>query len=430
MPLSRRQLLHGSAFATLAAGWPGLTRSLPAATAAAAGNGASDEDFWATVRRDYELRDGLINLEAGNWGIMSRPVLERYIEHSRRVNRDNSFYARRQYPRDVGAVLERLAAGLAVDPAELALTRNATEALQALIGGYRGLRVGDAVMYADLDYGSIQAAMDALAQREQCSVQRLALPEPASHDGLVAFYRQALRDNPRVRLLLLTQVSHRTGLVLPVREIVAEARELGVDVIVDAAHAWGQLDYQVPDLGADFVGFNLHKWIGAPLGVGLLYIRRERLEAIAPHPAAAGWELERAAGRVHTGTSNFAAVLSVADALDYHQAIGPARKEARLRYLRSVWVDALQGLDGVTVLTPDDPRLHAGMSAFRLAGYSGAAGNRALAERLLEDFGIFTVHRDGVAGGACVRVTPALYNAPADCRALAAAVRALLGSTA
>lgn len=427
MPLSRRQLLHGAALATLAAGCPGRTT---AGTAAATAGAAGDESFWATVRRDYEVRDGLINLEAGNWGIMSRPVLERYLEHSRRINRDNSFYARRQYPQDVGALLERLADLLAVEPAELALTRNATEALQALIGGYRGLRAGEAVMYADLDYGSIQAAMDALAQREQCSVHRLALPEPASYCGLVDFYRNALVDNPRVRLLLLTQVSHRTGLVLPVREIVAEARELGVDVIVDAAHAWGQLDYQVPDLGADFVGFNLHKWIGAPLGVGLLYIRRERLDAIAPHPAAGGWELERAAGRVHTGTSNFAAVLSVADALDYHQAIGPARKEARLRYLRSVWVDALRGLDSVTVLTPEDPRLHAGMSAFRLAGYKGVAGNRALAERLLEGFGIFTVHRDGVAGGACVRVTPALYNVPADCRALAAALRALVGTTA
>ena len=386
---------------------------------------AEDEAHWRAVARDFDVTDDFVNLENGNWGIMARPVLEKYIAHTRTVNYENAYFSRRKYADRYREALGRIAAALGAQTDEIALTRGATEALQGLIGGYRGLKPGDAVMYADLDYGSIQATFDHLAAQNGCAVVRLEIPEPADKDGLVAFYRNALAANPDVKLLLLTHVSHRTGLAMPVKEIAAAARAAGADTIVDAAHSWGQLDFSVADLGADFVGFNLHKWIGAPLGVGAMYIRRARLEAIAPNMSAGAQRQDRVSGRVHTGTSNFAAVLTVPDALDYHEAVGRANKEARLRHLRNLWVAEARPLDRIDVLTPDDPALHGGITAFRLKGAVSAEDNKAIAEKLLQEHGVFTVHRTGVARGACVRATPAIYNSADDCLRLGEALKTL-----
>ena len=385
---------------------------------------AQDEAFWAEITSEYDTPTDFLNLENGYWGFMSRPVLDRFKAHTERVNREGSQYARRSYKDDIAPVYARLAASLGVADDELVLTRGATEALQALILGYRGLKPGDAVMFADLDYHSIMATMASLAAREECDVVRLTIPEPVDRDGLIAFYRQALDENPKVRFLLLTHISHRTGLFVPIKEITELARARGVDVVVDAAHSWGQMDFKIADLGADFIGFNLHKWIGAPLGAGLMYLKRDRLDDIAPNPSAGDWEKDRISGRVHTGTLNFAAHLTIGDALGYHfDRIGAANKEARVRYLRNVWVDAARDIDNLEILTRDGPQNHAAITSFRFKGVTSVEGNIALVERLLEEDKIFTVHRDGVTNGACVRVTPSVFNRPNDCLALAAALR-------
>src|SRR5262249_44680752 len=154
-----------------------------------------------------------------------------------------------------------------------------------------------------------------------------------THQGLIDAYADALAKNPRVRLMLLTQVSHRTGLRLPVREIVAMARARGVDAIVDCAHAWGQFDVNLGELGVDFAGLNGHKWIGAPLGVGVLYIRRERIGDVDPFMATEDYPADDIRNRVHTGTSNFCAYLALEQALDFHERIGVAAKAVRLKRL-------------------------------------------------------------------------------------------------
>ena len=418
---TRRALLQRSVAlggATLAA-----ARARAATPAVEAQALASDERHWRHVADDFDVKTDITNLENGYWGIMARPVLEKYLAASRFVNRDNSFYARRGYDADYARTRARIARAVGAKSEEIALTRGATEALQGLIGGYNRLRPGDAVMYADLDYYSMQAAMDALAARNGCEVVRLAIPEPTGHDALVAFYDAALAANPKVLLLLITHVSHRTGLLIPARAIIAAARARGVDVIVDAAHSFGQIDMTLANLDADFVGFNLHKWIGAPIGAGLMYIRPGRLADISPNPSSQGDELQRTDGRVHTGTANFAAFMTVPDALDYHDRVGPLAIAARLRYLRNLWVTAVRDVPGLQILTPDDDRLHAGMTSFRFAGKTSVDDNKAIVERLVRDFGIFTVHRDGVAKGACVRVTPAIYNGAGDVLRLADALK-------
>ncbi|MEA2979874.1 MAG: hypothetical protein QOF09_1697 [Alphaproteobacteria bacterium] len=406
MEIDRRTLL-GAAALPFAAG--------PIAAAAA-------HDDWDRIAREYDVTREVIQLEHGNWGMMARPVLAAYEAMVERVNRDTSYYARRSMVGDLEAARAALASTMGVGVDEIVFTRNATEAMKVLILQYNRLKPGDAVLYADLDYDSMQTSMESLARRG-VRVIKIALPEPATRASLVEAYRTAFDANPAIKMVLLTHLSHRTGLVLPVAEIVAVARDRGIDALVDAAHSVGQLDFRLPDLNADFVGINLHKWIGNPLGVGAMYIRRDRIASIDPDPAEkpGATDIE---SRVHTGTPDYAAQLTVPTALAFEAAIGAAPRAARLRALRDRWVHAVRDLPQVQVLAPDD--LHGAITSFRLRGRSSHEDNVALAKTLLEKYRIFTVHRDGLASGSCIRVTPSLASRMSDCDALAAAIRSIV----
>ncbi|MBO9706584.1 MAG: aminotransferase class V-fold PLP-dependent enzyme [Caulobacter sp.] len=418
--LSRRSLL---AVATASPGLasPGMAAAAPG-TGPGAGRGPRDEAYWAGVAALYDPPPaGVIQLENGNFGAMARSVRVAYEAYTDRVNRETTLYTRGSIGQDLKAVRAKVADLLGVGVDEIAFTRGGTESMQTLIGGYNRLKPGDGVLYADLDYDSMQASMESLARLRGVRVHRIDLPEPATREALVAAYDAALAQRPDVRLVLLTQLSHRTGLVVPVAEIVASARARGVDVLLDSGHALGQTDFSLPAMGVEFAGLNLHKWIGAPLGVGVVYIRRERIADIDPSPLER--PSDRIDARVHTGTVNFAALLAASDAIDLHRTIGVTAKAARLRYLRDRWVEQVRSLPGVQVLTPDDPALHAGITSFRLAGRTSLADNVELRKDLLAKDRIFTVERDGPAKGACVRVTPSFWNTPAHMDSLAAAIR-------
>jgi isopenicillin-N epimerase len=404
-------------------------RTLLGATAATAITPAfaADDDRWAATAAQYDITRKVVQLEHGNWGMMARPVLAAYRTQLERVNRDTSFYARREMPGEIEGIRARAAAMFGVAPREFAFTRNATEAMRALILGYNKLRPGDAVLYADLDYDSMQACMDSLHARREVEVVKIALPLPATHQALVEAYARAFQAHPNLRMALLTHVSHRTGLVLPVAEIAAMAKLYEIDVIVDAAHGVGQIDYRLPDLEADFIGVNLHKWIGAPLGVGGIVIRGDRLADIDMDPAEAGANPADIRSRVHTGTVDYAALLAVPAALDFQDGIGLAAKQARLRALRDRWVRPARALPGVEVLVPDEPGSYGAITAFRLKGQTTHDANVALAKRLLDEHGIFTVHRDGLASGSCVRVTPALATTMEEVDRFVEALRKVAG---
>lgn len=408
MEIDRRTLL-GAAAVPFAAG--------PIAAAAAS-------DDWERIAREYDVTREVIQLEHGNWGMMARPVLAAYRAHLERLNRDTSYYARRTMIADLQAAQAALAGAMGVSVEEIAFTRNATEAMKALILQYNRLKPGDAVLYADLDYDSMQTSMDSLASRRGVKVIKIALPEPASRQSLVDAYRAAFDANPAIRMVLLTHLSHRTGLVLPVADIATLARERGIDAIVDAAHSVGQIDFRLPDLKADFIGMNLHKWIGAPLGCGAIYVRRERLDAIDPD-LAENPKSNDILTKVHMGTPDYAAHLTVPAALAFQAAIGSVRRAARLRALRDRWVHQVIDLPQVQILTPEEPGMHGAITSFRLRGRISHEDNVALAKTLLDKHRIFTVHRDGLASGSCVRVTPALATRMSDADSLAAAIRSL-----
>lgn len=385
---------------------------------------ARDERYWAAVAAQYDLTDDVVMLDNGFWGAMARPVLQVYQQATAEVNRGNAWFGRVEFPKRVRVVHQQLAAFLGVGEDEIVLTRGATEALQALIGGYNRLGPGDQVLYADIDYDSMINAMRWLKARRGVEPIAIALPEMINRDTLMRAYADALAANSRVKLLLLTHVNHRNGVLLPVAEIAAMAKQHGVDVIVDAAHAVGQVDARIDQLGADFVGINLHKWIGAPVGVGAMYVRHGRVADIDAYMD----ESDRGiASRIHTGTANFAAFLALPAALDFHQHIGVAAKRARLLHLRNRWRDAVRELPRLQLLGSDEESLSTAISSFRLRGNNTLAQNVAVAKRLLDEFGVFTVHRDGLEHGACVRVTPGVFTTPAQMDRLVQGLRILAG---
>lgn len=416
--MHRRDLLAASMIAPIIGMVPPARAALP----------SGGDAFWDAISALYDRPAGVVQLEHGNWGAMAAPVRDAYLRHVTRVNRDTSYYARRTMGADLQNAQRAVAGLLGVAPDEVALTRNATEALRALIMGYERLRPGDTVLYADHDYDAMQHCMEALRTRRGVDVVRISLPEPASHQGLIDAYAAALDAHPRTRLVLLTHLGHRSGVVLPVAEITALAKARGADAIVDAAHSLGQLDFSLPQLGADFIGVNLHKWIGAPLGVGAMVVRNGRSADIARDPASDPDRDRGLALLMHTGTVDFAAVLTLPDAISFQETIGRPRRAARLQALRDRWVQPLADRRGIDVLTPADPRLYGAITAFRVRSAPTPQGHQQIAARLLDEFGIFTVVRTGLKGGACIRVTPSLANSMADCDALAQALKAILGT--
>jgi selenocysteine lyase/cysteine desulfurase len=379
---------------------------------------ATDENYWRAVRSLYRQSDELINLENGFWGAMAEPVRQMFQHWTDRVNRETTLLIRRHYTPLHDGLRARVSAAMGCSIDEIELTRNATEALLALISGYNRLAPGDTVLYSDLDYPCGKDAMEWLRERRGATPVCIAIPEPATREAVLHAYAEALRAHPGTRLVLLSHVCFATGLVMPVAELSAMARQAGADVIVDAAHSWGQLDFDVPALDAPFAALNLHKWIGAPLGCGALYIRRGHVESVDPYLGDRTWPAGDVRARVHTGSPNFAAWFTVPAALDVHRRIGARAKEARLRALRDAWAEPARDIEGVQILTPSDAAMTAGITAFRLKGRANKAGCDAIVTALRERFGVFTVTRPGPDAGEVVRVTPAVFSRMEDARRL------------
>ncbi|KWU50770.1 aminotransferase class V-fold PLP-dependent enzyme [Pseudomonas palleroniana] len=384
---------------------------------------AHNEHHWNTIAQRYELEPGPINLENGYFGRMSRAVRTQYLEHVAFINRSNSVHVRQQFEQGENVEIRRQLAGLIdAEPESIAFTRNATEALQSLIRNYNRLQPGDQVLISDLEYDTVKGAMRWLAGYRGVDVIEVSHTHPASFDSLLQTYRETFSRYPRLKLMALTHVTHRTGLVMPVAAIAKAAREQGIDVILDGAHALGQIEFNLAELGIQFAGFNLHKWIGAPLTLGFLYIAPERLADIDPDMGEFHYPSTDVRARTPYSTPNFPALMTLPLVLEEHRDVGgAAAKGARVNYLRDLWVSRVRPLPGIEVLTPDDPRLYCGITAFKFIGRD----QQVMAERLLKDYGLFTTTRVGAAFGTCIRVTPGLATSAADIDALVDAITEL-----
>lgn len=384
---------------------------------------ADNERHWQDIAQRYELEPGPINLENGYFGRMSRAVRAQYLEHVAFINRSNSLYVRQHFERGENVEIRRqLAELIDVDPEAVAFTRNATEALQSLIRNYNRLQPGDQVLISDLEYDTVKGAMRWLAGVRGVEVIELSHTHPATFDSLLQIYRDAFEQYPRLKLMALTHVTHRTGLVMPVEAIAKAARAHDVDVILDGAHALGQIEFSLAELGIQFAGFNLHKWIGAPLTLGFLYIAPERLADIDPDMGEFHYPITDVRARTSYSTPNFPALMTLPLVFEEHHALGgSAAKGARVNYLRNLWVSQVRSLSGIEVLTSDDPRLYCGITAFKFVGRD----QQVMADRLLKDFDLFTTTRTGAAFGTCIRVTPGLVTSASDIGVLVNAITEL-----
>jgi selenocysteine lyase/cysteine desulfurase len=385
---------------------------------------ARDEAFWQTFADRYDLQPGPINLENGYFGRMSRTVVEEYHRNIELINRSNSVYARQRFEHADSVKIRAQLAGLVGVPADsVALTTNASQGLQSLIRNYNRLQPGDQVLICDLEYDTVKSAMRWLATHRGVEVIEIDHAHPVSFDSLLTTYRETFARYPRLKLMALTHVTHRTGLVMPVQAIAAAAKEHGIDVILDGAHALGQLEFDLDELGIAFAAYNLHKWIGAPLTLGFLYIAPERLADIDPDMGEMHFPVTDIRSRTPHSTPNIPALLTLPLVLEEHWAMGGSvAKGTRLNYLRNLWVRAVRELPGIEVMTPDDPRLYCGITSMRFTAH---ADQQAMAERLLSDYNLFTVVRNGAACGPCIRITPGLTTTAADMMLLTSALTQL-----
>lgn len=382
---------------------------------------AAQEDFWTALRARYQLPKDYIHLEHGYYSMQATPVLEAFVRHVREINVESSHYMRTVQGDNKARVQAKLAALAGCSPEELIITRNTTESLDTVISGHNWT-AGDEAVMAVHDYGAMLDQFALMAKRWGTVNRTVTVPlNPASDDEVVQVYANAL--TARTKLLMVCHMVNITGHVLPVRKICAMAHARGVPVMVDGAHAFAQLDFRIPDLGCDYYGASLHKWLGTPLGAGLLYVRRDRIQPLWPlygDMGAADTDIRKLN---HTGTHPVHTDLAIEDAIAFHEGIGIARKEARLRWLQQYWTTRVRGLPRVRLFTPADP---ARTGAIANVGVDGVKPGD-LATRLMREHKVFTVAIDapGVQG---VRVTPQLFTTTAELDALVAGIRAIAGA--
>ena len=385
---------------------------------------ARDEHFWHAIAQRYDVAPGPINLENGYFGRMTRGVAQDYQRQVDFINRSNSVHVRHRFDGTQSLEIRaHLADVLKVEPASIALTNRASDALQSLIRNYTGLQPGDQLLICDLEYHSVEYAMRWVAQQRGLEMIEITHAHPATYESLLNGYREAFAQHPRIKLMALTHVTHRTGLVMPVQAIIELAKEHGVDVILDGAHALGQIDFDLPGMGVAFAGFNLHKWIGAPLTLGFMYIDPQRLADIAPDMGSQHYPEPDIRNRAPYGTPNIPAWLSLPKVLQEHLDLGGSKaKGERLRALRDLWVREARTLPGIEVLTPDDPRLYCAITSLR---FTHLDDQQPMVERLLKDYNLLTVARNGSACGSCIRITVGMATTRDDIHQLIRALREL-----
>jgi selenocysteine lyase/cysteine desulfurase len=418
---NRRDFLKAAGSSLVAGG-----AAMHARPAAAAAVGTDDEQSFTQW---YDVDRRITNLENAYWNIMARPVAVDYFDKLTYVNRRNVPFVRgvipgESLPEDLALVRAQIAKLVNAEVDEIALTRCGTEALQDLIVSYNRLKPGDVVIFADLDYDAMQNNMLFLKERRGVEVVTFEMPEPATTENILEAYEEILTKTPRAKLMLVTHLCHRTGLVNPVKEIIALARAHGVACILDTAQAVGQMPVDLNEIDADFAGFSLHKWVGAPLGTGAMYIRRSRLEDVEICLGNREDPATDIASRTYSGTCNFAAFLAIPRAIEFHNQLTVERKRVRLQFMRNYWVSRVRELDGIEILTPDDPARYGATTSFRLKGMKNFEQAKKVQALLLEKYNVLTVARTGIARGAAVRVTPALYNTDTEVDRLVVALKA------
>jgi selenocysteine lyase/cysteine desulfurase len=382
---------------------------------------ARDDDFWLQLRGAYRLKPDYINLENGYFSMQAEPVLAAFLDRVREINYEASYYMRTRQVDDRIAVRKSIARLAGCSHEEIALTRNTTESLDTVISGIEW-KAGDEAVMAAQDYGAMLDMFKLQARRYGVVNKIVSLPiDPASDAEIVELYARAIM--PKTRLLMICHMVNITGHVLPVRAIADMAHSKGVDVMVDGAHAFAQLDFRIPDLGCDYYGASLHKWLGTPLGAGLLYVRADKIGALWPVFADSSVPDTDIRKLNHTGTHPVHTDLTIDNAIAFHEAIGIQRKEARLRFLQTYWTSRVRGVPNIVLNTPSDPRRSC---AIANVGVKNVLPGD-LAKTLLQKYKVWTVAIN-TANVQGVRITPHVYTTTDELDVFVRALKEIAGA--
>ena len=364
---------------------------------------AQKEDFWSDIRQAYRIKPDYINLENGYYSMQSEEVLKAYISHVKEVNYQASYYMRTRQFDDKTAMRQKLATMLGCATEELAITRNTTESIDSVILGM-DWKAGDEAVMAMQDYGAMLDMFKQQARRYGIVNKVISLPNhPQSDEEIVDLYEKAI--SPKTRLLMVCHMVNITGHILPVKKICDMAHRHGVEVIVDGAHAFAHIDFKINDLGCDYYASSLHKWLGCPLGAGILYVKKDKIKNLWGMLADNGYADDDIRKLNHTGTHPVHTDLAIANAIQFHEKIGSQRKEARLRFLQEYWTKQVRNIKGITVNTPADTQRACGIANVGVSHLKPAV----LAKTLFEKYKIWTVAID-YANVQGVRVTPHVYT--------------------
>src|SRR5277367_794358 len=314
---------------------------------------AADENFWKTVRDAYPHDPNILNLNNGGVAPAPTSVVDAEIEAIRYSNQLPAYRMWRDLEPKIEDLGKKLAHMWSADPECIAITRNASESLQIAQFGI-DLAPGDEVLTTSQDYPRMITAWEQRGRREKIVLKQLdfAVPVTISAD-LVHLYEQAI--TPRTRVIHVSQVGFMTGQRFPVKEICALARQRGITSIVDGAHAFAHVPFQFTDIDCDFYGASLHKWLSAPIGTGMLYVRKDRIEkhwALMAAPPSMDKNIRK---YEEIGTHPAAMHNATLQALEFHEQIGAERKYARLCYLKNRWAGRLAKVSGAKVLVSLDP---------------------------------------------------------------------------
>src|SRR5213594_2518395 len=323
---------------------------------------AQDEDFWLDVQQAFTLDRTIINLNNGGVSPSPRVVQEamrRYLEYS---NTAPVYTMWQVLEPEIEAVRRRLAASFGCDPEEMAITRNASEALEIVQLGIP-LERGDEVLTTTQDYPRMLTTWHQRERRDGIVVREISFPvPPPSQDDLAERVERAI--SAKTKVIHVCHITNLTGQIFPIKKIVERARARGIEVIVDGAHAYAHFPFTRDELDCDYYGTSLHMWLLAPHGTGFLYVRKQKIAGIWPMMAAPPEMNDDIRKFEEIGTHPAANHNAIAEALTFHQGIGAERKAARLRYLRDRWAKRLEQVSGVKILTPYDPKQACGLASF------------------------------------------------------------------
>jgi len=377
---------------------------------------AADEDYWSFIQQAYTVNPNIINLNNGGVSPAPTIVQQALQRYNQLANEGPSYYMWRILDQGREPLRAKLAELAGCDPNEIAINRNATEALNTVIYGLR-LQKGDEVIGTKQDYPNMIQAWKQRALREGIVYKQISFDFPIENDdAIVSAFEKSI--TPATKVLHITHLINWVGQIMPVKRLTDMAKRKGIQTIVDGAHSFGLLDFKIPDLGCDYFGTSLHKFLSAAVGSGMLWVKKDRIAALWPMMCNDKPESDDIRKFETLGTRSFPIEQAIGEAINFHNAIGSARKQARIHYLKNYWASAVQQIPGVKLHTSLDPRWSCAICGVSVAGKTPAQLDSEL-------FNTYKIHTVGIVWEniECVRITPHVYTTLKDLDKLIAAIK-------